>query len=438
MKAQILLGLRFLFGKNREKKSIASTVSLISFVGVVLGVMVPIVVLSVMMGFQEEIRSKILGVKGHIVLTSSSFNPYIKNYQEIVEKIKSFQGVVSVNPYIELQGMVQFLNGFEPVIIRGVLPNYFTEDKEMNKIFEITMGEKNLDKRYQITIGNELAKKRLVNNGDRVKLLVTEQDNFTLNSRPQTIEARVNGIFKTGFQQFDNGMVYVSLSTFQKLFRKKNIIKRIDIKVENIWNINPIINDLVKEYGDNYRIYTWQDINYNFFKALALERILMYFIVSLILIVAIFNVTSSQLIFIIEKKKEIGILKTIGMKPFHIAQIFLFQGCIISTLGALVGGLLGYLISLDVMAIIRVFEFFINIFFYLFYFIKSIFVGSVYYQSFEIFPKGVYYLDYIPSDISLSRTLFFISMAIFLSALVGFLPSIKAARLKPIDVMRYE
>lgn len=438
MKAQTLISLKFLTGKGRERKSIGSTVTLISLLGVILGVMVPIVVLSVMMGFQEEIKAKILGVKGHITVTASSISPHIINYPQVVKKIKAMDGVVSVNPYVEVQGMIQFFSGFEPVLIRGIPPSYFEEDEEVDKIFQLVDGEKKLDRRYELIMGYNLASKRLVSVGDRINLLISDQENLTLQTRPRTVETIIKGTFKTGFQEFDNGIIYVSLSTFNKVFRKKNVVKRIDIKVEDIWELDPLIEELTQAYGNEYKFFTWQEINYNFFKALALERSLMYFIVSLILVVAIFNVTSSQLIFIIERKKEIGILKTIGMKPIHIAQIFILQGSIITSIGAVIGGVLGYFISLDVMSVIKVVEFLIDIILHFIYYIKVIFVAAPSYQAFEIFPKGVYYLDYIPSDISFLRTLFFIIMAMLFSFLIGFFPSIKAARLKPLDVMRYE
>ncbi len=438
MKAQFLIALRFLAGRKRARQSIASTVSLISLMGVTLGVMVPIVVLSVMMGFQEEIKTKILGVKGHIVISSTYLEKNIKNYKEVMKKIRAIPGVVSANPYIEVQGMAQFFSGFEPVLIRGVPPDYFKNDTELDQLVKIIDGKKTVDRRYQILIGSELAAKRLVDSGERINLLVTDEENLTMSSRPRSVETKIMGTFKTGLQQFDEGIVYVSLSTFEKVFRQKNVVRKIDIKVENIWNLEPVLEVLITLYGDRYRFFTWQDINYNFFKALALERSLMNFIVTLILIVAIFNVTSSQLIFIIEKKKEIGILKTIGMRPLQVAQIFLFQGFVITAMGSIIGGTLGYLISLDVMLVIQGIEYIISIANLIFYSMASWFVDMGTYQGFEIFPKGVYYLDFIPSDVSISRVLFFISMAIVLSAIVGFFPSLKAARLKPVDIMRYE
>lgn len=438
MNAQVLIALRFLTGKGGSRRTLASTVSLISLVGVVLGVMVPIIVLSVMMGFQEEIKSKILGVKGHIVLSASSVEKEIQNYPVVLEKIRKMPGVVSANPYVEIQGMAQFYSGFEPVLIRGVPPDYFEQDSEIDKLLFMTAGRKKLTRRYEMIMGSTLADRKLVGVGERINIVFSDDENLTLNSRPKTVATSVVGTFKTGFQQFDEGIIYVSMSTFNKIFRRQNVVKKIDIKVEDIFNLEPVIVQLVASYGSRYRIYTWQDINFNFFKALALEKSLMHFIVTLILIVAIFNVTSSQLIFIIEKKREIGILKTIGMRPFQIAQIFLLQGLVITSIGAVIGGILGYLVTLDLMIILRSVEFIADLFFYTFYEVFSLVVDLGPYRGVEIFPVGVYYLDYIPTDVSILRTVFFVFMATVLSGIVGFLPAYKASRLKPVDIMRYE
>ena len=164
----------------------------------------------------------------------------------------------------------------------------------------------------------------------------------------------------------------------------------------------------------------------------------MYLIMSLILLVAVFNVISSQLIMIIERKREIGILKTLGMNTRHLLQIFLTQGFIISFIGASLGGILGYLASLNVKALISAIEYAINFFLAIPYLLKSIFMDNLEFVPFELFPKGVYYLNTIPSDVSLSRVGFFMVMAIFLSLLCSLIPSLKAAKLKPLEVMRYE
>ncbi len=436
MKVKFLISTRFLKPKN--KKSNFSLMTIISILGISLGVMVPIIVLSVLVGFQEEIKTKILGVKGHLVITKDD-NTYIKDYQNFIKDLKEENSeIVSAVPYIEVQGMAQFYNNFEPILVRGVDETSFTDDQEMGELFTIKRGERDLAKTYSTLIGEKLASNYFIKPNDRLKLFVVEKNSLSLNIQPTPITTVVKGTFETGFQDFDIGVIYVSLKTLQKKFRRPNQVKSIDVKIDNVWQIDKLKNKLVEKYGKDYSFYTWQEINFNFFKALTLEKTLMYLIMSLILLVAVFNVTSSQLVMIVERKREIGILKTIGMKASHLVQIFLIQGSIISSLGAFLGGILGYLISLEIKILISAIEYIINFFSGIAFLITSVFFENQEFVPFEFFPKGIYYLNTIPSDVSISRVVFFMSIAIVLSLICSLIASFKAARLKPIENIRYE
>ncbi len=413
--------------------------SIVSMLGITLGVMIPVIVLSVLVGFQEEIKSKILGVKGHLIITKGN-DAYIDNYDQFIAKLKEDNPeITSAIPYTEMQGIVQFYNDFEPIILRGISEEAFSEDEEFSQLFNIKRGERNLGNLYYALLGDKLASSYFISPKDRLKLFIVEENSLSLNSvRPIPVTVSVEGTFETGFQDFDIGVIYVSLQTLQKKFKRENQVKSIDVKLDDVWQVERLKRKLVAKYGEDYSFFTWQEVNFNFFKALTLEKAIMYLIMSLILLVAVFNVISSQLIMIIERKKEIGILKTLGMNTKHLLQIFLTQGFIISLLGASLGGILGHLASLNVAVLINALEYVINFFLTISYLVRSIFVENLEFVPFELFPEGIYYLNAIPSDVSLARVGFFMGMAIFLSLLCSFIPSLKAAKLKPLEVMRYE
>ncbi|BBM89806.1 lipoprotein-releasing system permease protein [Spirochaetota bacterium] len=437
MKAQLLIAKKFLKPKGR-KTSLTSLVSLLSVIGVMLGIMVPIVVISVMSGFQKEIKDKILSLNGHITMLPILANS-INNYEEIISFIKKQDNVEAVTPYIEVQGLIYFQDRFEPVKIRGLDQSIFTEDNNFSELLEITQGQKDLTRKYHIMIGTELASNNYLSIDDRLNLVIADRGTLSLETQTKNVRGVIKGIFKTGFQDFDNNVVYVSLITLQELLNQPDRVNAIDIKLTNVFNTAGIVTSLITNFGDVYQVFTWKELNHNFFKALALEQTVMYLIMFFILVVAIFNVTSGQLMLIIERKREIGILKTLGMTPSHITQVFLVEGLAVTILGALIGGAVGFIISLNVSFFIAIIEYIINIFNRLYFLLGSM-LGLINksYEAFSIFPEGIYYLDKIPSDPSFTRVLFFITMAIILSIVSGLFPALKAAAMRPVDVMRYE
>ncbi len=436
MNAKLLIALRFLKPRGR-KRTIASLVTLLSIAGVSLGLLVPIVVISVMSGFQNEIKTKILSLKGHVTVASTS-SQNIKNYDEVIKFIQSQPDVVSASPYIEIQGLVRFYNRYQPVIIRAVSSSAFTKDKDLDNLVQIQSGEKDLSQKYFALVGSQLADQNYLGVDDRISILIADQTVFTSSTQTKSISAQIKGVFKTGFQEFDSGFIYLSLSTLQASFNNEDSVRAIDVKMSDVFNINPIRETLIKKYGDRYQIFTWQESNQNLFNALSIEKAVMYLIMSFILLVAIFNVTSAQLILIIERKKEIGVLKTIGMKPWHICQIFLLQGLAVTLSGSIIGATLGYFISLDVGLFISFLEAGINIGIDSLNFMKSLFSQTQPWPAFSLFPKNIYYIDSIPSDPNISRSFLFVIFALCLALVSGLFPALRAASLRPLDVMRYE
>lgn len=429
--------MRYLMAKSR-RKNLVSLMSLLSIGGVCLGVLVPVVVMSVLMGFQKEIRTKILGVKSHVSVSSAG-NTGIDHYEDLVKELSAFPGVVSVNPMIETEALVQFYNNYSPVMLRGVLPDNFTRDKELAAIFRVTNGQADLSRKYHLLIGDVLAYNHLVDVSNRLTVLLAK-GSLSPDVEMARFRGMVTGIFRTGHSDFDKGIIYTTLPTLQATLGMEDQVNQIEIKIADIMKADDLVTRLLHKYGSRYNIYSWTELNANFFQALQNERAMIWIILIFILLVAIFNVMGSQIMLVLEKQKEIGILKTLGMKPAHIARIFLFEGLITTVIGAILGAILGLLCAYYIKEVLSVIEFFINFGIHAWDFVvgKLGLLSGGPHPDFIFFNPKVYYLDKIPTDISIPRALALVGGAIVLSVMAGLLPSLTAARLRPLEVIRYE
>ncbi len=422
--------------KSRQK-NLVSLMSILSMLGVFLGVMVPIVVMSVLLGFQKEMRSKILGVKSHVSIFAPSTGG-VENYEELASELRKMPGVASVSPFIETEGLIQFYNDYQPALIRGMDAASFDEDLEFKKVFKITSGERDLSRKYLLLMGEEMAKKHLVDISNRVNLLIAK-GSLRPGMEPQVVKGMVVGTFKTGYYEYDSGILYTSLRTLQDALDLEDKVTQVDVKLNNLWKADEFVSELLQKYGYRYSIYSWSELNANLFKALSTERAMLSIIVIFILLVAIFNVMGSQIMLVLEKQKEIGILKTLGMKPGHIARIFLFENLLTTAVGSFFGAICGVLLAINIRNVLSFFEFFINLFLKA----KDFFLGLLQLgpsspSVFHFFPKGVYYLDQIPVDMSFTRVILLVVGALVFSAIAGLLPAFRAARLRPLEVIRYE
>lgn len=422
---------RFLLKRN--KKDLISVVTLIAVMGVILAVMIPIIVISVMNGFQEQMKSKILGVSGHINLFSYE-NEAIKNIGDFKQKLTKYEGVESVNPYIEVQGLLQKDKQVSPILLRGIEPNIFSNDYTFNKNIKIVEGEKSLPYNNLVLVGKELATRNFIQVGDRIEVVVSKKKNKI---ETQVLRLKVGGIFKTGYYQYDDTYLYTSLSTLQDNLDLEGQATAVDLKVKNIWNLS-IVEKMTQD-NPNYFILTWKRMNQNLFKALATEKAIMRIIMMFILVVAVFNIMSTQIMLVIEKRKPIAILKALGFAEKSIMGIFFFSSFIVNLCGSLIGSIFGIVIAKNIDFFIEAIEFFVNIFFRAFYFFTNFFSEEQQiFSPFYLFPKDVYYLEEISGVLDISGILLILGLSFTLSILSGILPAMKAAKLKPVEIFRYE
>lgn len=418
---------------KRNKKDLISIVTFIAITGVILAVMIPIIVISVMNGFQDQMKSKILGISGHINMFPYNDKP-IKNVEQFKKKILQYEGVEVVNPFIEMQGLLQENKQISPILLRGVEENIFSNDIYFNKNIKIVDGEKNLKYNNLALVGKELADKNFIQVGDRIEVVISTKKKKI---ETQVMRLKVGGIFKTGYYQYDDTFIYVSLSTLQDNLNLPNQASSLDLKLKNIWDLS-IVKKINQNHPD-YFILTWQRMNQNLFKALATEKAIMQIIMMFILLVAVFNIMSTQIMLVIEKRKPIAILRAIGFSKKSIMGIFFFSSFIINFVGSLIGSFLGIVIAKNIQIFISLVESIVNFFLYIFTFFFNLFVEekkSI--DTFALFPRDVYYLEEINGIIDVNGIITILLLSFFLSLISGILPAMKSAKLKPVEIFRYE
>ena len=410
MSLETFIAWRYLKAKRRQ--TFISLITIISLAGVALGVTALIVVLAVMSGFQEDMKNRILGVNSHIVLMK--FGAPMDDYNEILPKIRATEGVVSAEPFIYSQVMISAIGGVTGCIMRGV------DTKEAEKGFlakSIIHGKlANLDKDDPadpgpgVLLGEELADQMGVLVGDAVKIISPLGSVTPLGSRaPKTSYFTVAGIFKTGMYEYDSKLVYVSLERAQKFLNLEGSVTGIEIMVKDIYQAERIRKEIVGALGPKYWARDWMQMNLNFFTALKLEKIAMFIILTLTVIVAAFNIISTLIMVVMEKTRDIAILKSMGATRRQVMKIFVYQGMVIGILGTLFG-LGGGVVLCELLSRYE--------------FIKL--------------PPSVYYITTLPVRMEAFDVALITCSAVLISFLATIYPAWQASRLDPVEALRYE
>ena len=400
--------LRFL--KARKNDGFLNVISIFSFIGISLGVAVLIIVMSVMNGFRTELINKIVGFNSHLT---------IKSYDQPINKSKT-----ETNNLKSISNNIMFSNSGEAIILknktskgivlRGYLSNDFSKlDIIKNKNFK---GNKlNLDKN-SISIGNELSFSLDLNIGDEITILSPAGVETLIGSMPKQKTFIVSSIFNTGLAEFDNNIALINLSTLEEFFDFQQQQRNLEIYLKNPKNIEKQKFEFQKVFDQEF-VYSWADMNSSLFSALKVERNVMFIILSLIIIVAAFNIISGLTILVKNKTKDIAILKSIGVLNKSIIKIFFLIGVIIGTSATIFGIFLGVTFSLYVENLRQ--------------FLSSTF-------NISLFPEEIYFLSKMPSEINPSSILIISICSIFITIVVSIFPALKAAKLDPIKALKYE
>ena len=400
--------LRFL--KARKNDGFLNVISIFSFIGISLGVAVLIIVMSVMNGFRTELINKIVGFNSHLT---------IKSYDQIIDKSK-----IDNDALKSISESALFSNSGEAIILKNetskgiVLRGYQSDDFSKLEIIKkkIFKGNKiNLEKNF-ISIGNELSFSLNLKIGDEITILSPSGVQTIIGSMPKQKTFLVTSIFNSGLAEFDNNIALINLSTLEDFFGFQQEQRNLEIYLKNPKNIEKQKFAFQKVY-DQELVYSWSDMNSSLFSALKVERNVMFIILSLIIIVAAFNIISGLTILVKNKTKDIAILKSIGVLNKSIVKIFFLIGIIIGTSATIFGIFLGVTFSLYVENLRQ--------------FLSSTF-------NISLFPEEIYFLSKMPSEINLNSILIISICSIFITIVVSIFPALKAAKLDPIKALKYE
>ncbi|MGA7827895.1 MAG: lipoprotein-releasing ABC transporter permease subunit [Geobacteraceae bacterium] len=422
MAYELLIGLRYL--RAKRKSTFVSIITFISTAGVALGVMALIVVLAVMTGFEDDLTNKILGTNAHVVVTKPSGE--IDDYAPLMEKLKRVPGVVAATPFIYSQVMLSTGSNVSGVVLRGI--DTQTDVQVTNLSKSITEGKLSglngtpsvkaeSPPMPGIIIGKELAKNLNVFVGDSLNV-VSPLGNITpFGMVPKMKRFRVVGIFNTGMFEYDSTLAYVGLRQAQDFLALGNAVTGIQLKVADVYQADKIAKAINTRFGYEYYARDWMQMNKNILFALKTEKMVMFIILTLIVLVAAFGIASTLFMVVMEKNKDIAILKSMGATGASIMKIFVLEGLIIGVAGTVIGVLSGLLIASNL-------EFIVDL-------IKKV-------TGFELFSKDVYYLDHFPSQVVPSDVLLISLTAILISFIATLYPAWQGSRLPPAEALRYE
>ncbi len=430
---ELFVGLRYL--KSKKVQGFISFNTILSVLIVFLGVFILIIVISVMNGFQAQIKDKILDVDAHITVMNyygSSKGDTIWEYREIVKKLKTIKGVVTTDPYIHGQGLIRYKNNISYVMLRGIgtkggMPAFV-------KKF-ITDGEKEFTEKSGIYIGAEMARNFGIKMNDVIEIIVPKgRLTATTGVLPGIGSYHVTGFFKTGYYDFDTKLIMMSLPQAQELFSVGDIAWGVGVKIDDVYKMDTMASKITSAIGFEYVTMTAEEKNQNLFYALKLEKLIMIIILFLVIISAGFTIMGTLVMVVMEKRKSIGILKSMGARPRSIMIIFVLEGFLIGVIGTLLGVLFGLAAAINLEAIIKWLEKSINAFGQQAYdFLK---LGI--FEKISIVPTNIYYIDSIPTEVKPEFVVFISIFAVFLSTVAAIFPAWSASRLNPVETIRYD
>lgn len=411
MKLPFEMFVSFRYLKAKRKHRFISFISFISVAGVALGVMALIVVLAVMSGFERDMKEKVIGVNAALTVSTKGL---MHDYREVIGRTEAIPHVVAATPYIVGQVIIRGPRQARGVVARGIDPKGEARATSLGKY--MAQGEL-LSSGPGVLVGEELARDMGFDVGDSVKLVSPVEVQTPAGPVPIMLERVIAGIFDSGMFEYDSSLIYVDLDTAQKLFRFSDGVHGVSVRIADMDVTGEVRAELDRMFPYPYLVTSWMEKNPNLFAAVRMEKKVMFFIVALIVLVAALNIASTLIMVVMEKTKDIGILKAIGVRPRSIMRIFTLEGAIIGVTGSVIGSVAGYL-----------FADFINPI--------ADFIGWL--TGFQLFRSDVYYLDRIPVELSWTRIWLTGAVAIALSIVAALYPSWQASRLDPVEALRYE
>ncbi|WP_026155027.1 lipoprotein-releasing ABC transporter permease subunit [Thiolinea disciformis] len=410
---ELFIGQRYTHSRRRNR--FISFISFASMLGIMLGVMVLITILSIMNGFENELRSRILGVVSHV--TVSGTDGKLSHWQEAYKQLEKAPHVVGAAPYIQKQVMVANGKLLRGVLMQGIQPELQTNVSDTS--FQLLAGSFGdlVPRQYSIILGAGLAEDLQVYPGDKVTVVVPQVQVTPAGVLPRVRRFTVAGVFSSGQQEFDNFSAYIHLEDAGRLFKMPEEVSGVRLKLDDLFKAQSVSQQLQHQLGNQYKVADWSVEHGVFFRAVKMEKIAMSFILFLVVAVALFNLVASLMMAVNDKSADIAILRTFGLEPKRVQRIFMIQGSIIGVIGTVVGAILGVLLASNIHTIIPAIE---NAF------------------GFKVFPAEVFAISEIPSDLRWSDVALISLAALVFSVLATLYPSWRASQIQPAESLRYE
>ena len=408
----VAIGLRYLRAKRRN--GFISFISLASILGIALGVTVLITTLSVMSGFQREIRDRMLQMTAHA--TVSAAGDAMQDWPHAVKVAMQDPRVQGAAPYVDIQALIEGARN-QPAMVRGILPS---EEKKVSVLAE-KMKRGSVDSlapgSFNIVLGQELALWLGVSTGDSVLVMLADAQSTPMGAVAKMKRFKVSGIFEAGYNEIDKGLAVVNMSDLQRVLKMGDGVTGVRLKLHDMdqaWNV---ARDLAENLQGPYRISDWTSENANLYSSLKMEKTVMGILLSLIILMGAFTLVNSQVMLVTDKQADIAILRTLGLTPRGVMQVFMVQGSLIGIIGTALGVVGGILLTINLERILEVIESTFNV---------------------TLLPADVYYITGLPYDLQPSDVTIIALIALAMSFLATLYPAWRAARTDPAEALRYE
>jgi len=413
MRYELMVGLRYTRARRRNR--FIGINSLVSMIGIMVGVWALIVVLSVMNGFQKEVRTRILGVASHVQITSVGNR--LRDWQSIAKMASKHPRVVASAPFVQAQAMLSAGPAVRGALVRGVLPDL--EDKVADLGQHMKLGTLDLLKpgEFNVILGADLARALQVLPGDKLVFLAPQGLVTTAGVIPRLKQFNVAGIFEAGIADADAALALVHLQDAQTLYQMGSDVSGVRLKLDDIFAARGVARELIAELPQDIYASDWTRTHANFFRAVEIEKRMMFIILTLIILVAAINIISTLVVAVTDKQADIAILRTLGARPGSVMQIFIVMGMVIGVVGTMLGVVTGVITALNIDVIVPAIENMLGM---------------------KFLSKDVYLIPELPSDLQWADVLAISAMGLGLSFAATLYPSWRASRLNPAEALRYE
>ncbi len=413
MRYELLVGLRYTRARRRNR--FIGINSAVSMIGIAVGVWALIVVLSVMNGFQKEVRTRILGVVSHLQILADDNR--LENWQEVAAVVAQHPRVLGTAPFVQAQAMLSNGQAVRGAAVRGILPAEEEKVADLARHMRAGSLESLQPGEYGVVLGADLARMLGVLRGDKLALVAPQGTVTPAGVIPRLKQFTVVGVFEAGIVDADSGLALVHLRDAQTLYQMGEAVSGVRLKLDDLFAARAVARELLAKLPRDVFASDWTRSHANFFRAVEIEKRMMFIILALIILVAAINIISTLVVAVTDKQADIAILRTLGAAPGSVLQIFVVQGMVIGVVGTLAGVLAGVVTALNIDVIVPAIESAFNV---------------------KFLSKDVYLIPDLPSDLQANDVVSIAVMALALSFLATIYPSWRAARVNPAEALRYE